>query len=119
MEERPVPTLNQLATLEGAVSATRAAGDLLTDQIHAESDSELAARLRREHDRLDGLLSQLLHAQGSADDAAFADATAALRSQAETLKADRAAIEAIVKDAAAAASIARQVARALRFIAKL
>jgi hypothetical protein len=81
-------------------------------------------QLTHEFNNLDAFLSELLHAQNSADDAMFADACAALQAQADGLKADEEAIQTVVTDAATAASsldhrLHGYITQALGFIAKL
>ena len=78
-----------------------------------------AIKLTSEFHILDSYLSQLLHAQNSADDASFTNATAALKSQASGLQADEATIKTIVGDVQTAATIVSYITQALAFIAKL
>jgi negative regulator of replication initiation len=114
-----MPTLSKQTNIAGAIASIRVAENLLTQQIRAATDTLTAIKLTNEYHNLDSYLSQLLHAQNSADDASFADATAALQSQASGLEADQAAIRAIVGDVQTAASIVNYITQALTLIAKL
>ena len=114
-----MPTPDQQNSIASAVAAIRAAEDLLTAQIRVATDSLAAIKLTHEFNNLDTFLSQLLHAQNSADDAVFADACAALQAQADGLNADEEAIRRVVTDVATAASIIGYIAEAVGFIAKL
>ena len=114
-----MPTLNQQTAVAGAINAIRSAENLLTDQIQASNDTLIAIKLTHEYNNLDSFLSELLHAQNSADDATFANATDALKSRTEGLQADEAAIKAIINDLEIAAKVLGYITQALGFIAKL
>lgn len=114
-----MPNPDQQTNITAAISAIRSAEDALTTQIRATSDALVAIKLTHEFNNLDSYLSQLLHAQNAADDAAFTDATKALQTQATGLKAAEASIQAVVKDVATAATIVGYITQALAFIAKL
>jgi len=114
-----MPTADQQKNTAEAIAAIRAAENLLTQQIRAATDVLKAIKLTNEYNNLDSYLSQLLYAQNSADDASFANATAALKSQASGLQADEAMIKTIVGDVQTAATIVSYITQALAFIAKL
>jgi negative regulator of replication initiation len=114
-----MPTPSQQTNLTSAIDNIRAAEDLLKQQINAASDSLSAIKLTNEFNNLDSFLSELLHAQNSADDASFADATTALQSHAAGLQADEATIKKIVGGVTIAADIISYITQALAFIAKL
>ena len=114
-----MPTPGQKKNTADAIAAIRAAENLLTQQIRGTNEVLTAIKLTNEYNNLDSCLSQLLHVQNSADDASFANATSALRSQASGLQADEAAIKTIVGDVQTAATIINYITQALAFIAKL
>ena len=114
-----MPTLDQQKNTADAIAAIRTAENLLTQQIRGANDALTAIKLANEYNNLDSCLSQLLHAQNAADDTCFANATAALKSQASGLQADEATIKTIVGDVQTAASIISYITQALAFIAKL
>ena len=114
-----MPTLNQQTNTASAISAIRAAQALLKQQINAATDTLTAIKLTNEYSNLDSYLSQLLHAQNSADDASFTSAASALKSQASGLEADETKIKTIVGDVKTATEIVSYITKALTFIAKL
>lgn len=114
-----MPTPDQQKNTANAIATIRAAEDLLTQQIREATDILTATKLMNECNCLDSYLSQLLHAQNSADDASFAIATAALKSQADNLKIDQDTMKGIVGDIEIAANIVGNISKALVFIAKL
>jgi negative regulator of replication initiation len=116
---RTMPTLRQQTNVAGAITAIRVAQNLLTQQIRAATDVLKAIKLTNEYNNLNSYLSQLLHAQNSADDASFADATTALQSQTNGLEADEDAIKTIIGDVQTAATIVSYITQALTLIAKL
>ena len=114
-----MPTLNQQTNVASAIDAIRSAEALLTQQIREATDTLTAVKLTNEYNNLDSYLSQLLHAQNTADDAAFANATAALKSQTGGLQADENSIKDIVADVKTASTIIGYIVQVMGFIAKL
>ncbi len=114
-----MPTLTQQTNIANAIAAIRAAEELLTQQNRVATDVLTSIKLTNEYNNLDSYLSQLLHAQNSVDDVGFANATAALQSQAGGLQADEHAIKAIVGDFQKAASIISYITQAVTLIAEL
>lgn len=109
----------QRQTLLNAVSLLRAAEQLLVQAGRDTSDPTTLMKITNEYNQLDSYLSQLLHAQAIADDAAFASATAALKQQASTLQTEEDDIKKIVADVGTAAQIVGYIAQALSFVATL
>lgn len=114
-----MPTLTQQTNIASAIAAIRAAEEILTRQNRLATDVLTSIKLTHEYSNLDSYLSQLLHAQNSADDVGFANATAALQSQVSGLQADENAIKAIVGDFQTAASIIDYISQAVTLITKL
>jgi negative regulator of replication initiation len=114
-----MPTPSQQINLASAIDNIRAAENIFKQQINAANDSLTAIKLSNEFNNLDSFLSELLHAQNSADDASFTNATTALKSHASGLQADEATIKGIVDDVNIAANIISYITQALAFIAKL
>ena len=114
-----MPTLAAQTSVANAITAIRNAENLLTKQIRAATDVLTAIKLTNEYNNLDSFLSQLLQAQNAADDANFADATAAIQSHVSGLQADEAAIKTIIADVQTAGKVISYITEALGFIAKL
>jgi ABC-type phosphate transport system auxiliary subunit len=114
-----MPTSDQQSNVSSAIAAVRNAQALLTQQIRNTGDTLTAIKLSNEYDNLDSYLSQLLHAQNSADDASFTSATSILKTQATGLQTDATSIKAIVADVQTAASIVSYITQALAFIVRL
>jgi hypothetical protein len=114
-----MPTLSQQTAINAAVDAIRNAEDLLTAQVRSSTDALTAIKLTNEYNNLDSYLSELLHAQNAADDATFANATAALQSRLSGLEADEKAIETIIADVVIAGKVIGFIADAVKLIAKL
>ena len=114
-----MPTSSQQTNISDAITSIRSAENILTQQIRVEEDTLTAIKLTNEFTNLESILSQLLHAQNSADDASFAAATASLKTGADVLQADEAIIKKIIGDVATAAKLIGYITQALTFIAKL
>ena len=114
-----MPTLSQQTAVSQAIDAIRNAESLLTEQIQSADETLTAIKLTHEYNNLDSYLSELLHAQNSADDVTFTNATQALQARADGLKADENTIKTIVADVATAGKIVGYITQALGFITKL
>jgi negative regulator of replication initiation len=114
-----MPTPSEQTALNAAIDAIRSAEGVLTDQIRGSTDALTAIKLTNEYNNLDSYLSEILHAQNAADDASFANATAALQSRLSGLEADEKAIKALISDVTTAGKVIGYIADALKWIAKL
>jgi hypothetical protein len=102
-----------------AVTPIRSAEQLLVESSRATSDPAKLTKISLEYNHLDSFLTQLLHTQAIADDAAFTAATAALKQQATALQTKEEDIKKIVDDVHTATQIVGYMAQVLAFVEKL
>ena len=114
-----MPTPEQTTNISGAITAICNAQNLLHQQICVATDVLTAIKLTNEYNNLNSSLSQLLHAQNSADDASFTSVTATIKSSTSCLKTDEATMKSITTDVTTATTIVSYITQALAFIAKL
>lgn len=114
---RQTPTQQQ--NISGAVQAIRSAENVLTAQINSATDTLTAIKLTNAYNHLDSCLSQLLHAQNVTDDATFASAMAAIKSQESGLQSDERALKDLISDVDTAAKVVGYIGQALSFIGRI
>ncbi len=114
-----MPTDAQKQALLDAVAQIRSAEQVLIQSSRASADPATLMKINTEYSQLDSFLSQMLHAQATADDDDFDALATALQQQVATLQAEEAQMQAIVGDVGKAAQICGYVAEALVYVAKL
>jgi hypothetical protein len=114
-----MPTDTQKQALLDAVGQIRSAEQVLIQACRASADPATLTKINTEYSQLDSFLSQMLHAQATADDDDFEAVVTALQQQVATLQVQENQMQAIVGDVAKAAQIAGYIAQALTYVAKL
>lgn len=105
--------------LYDAVTALRAAEQLLLDASRSMTDPAQLIQLNLEYTHLDSYLSQILHTLAITDETDFARSSAALKTQSTTLAADIQQIQKVIKDAATADKVIGLITQATAAVAKL
>lgn len=112
-------TQEQTTAVSKAIDAIRQAAILLTDQIADACETSVVVKLTREYENLDRCLSLLLQLQNATDDKDYEQATTHIKSSADGLQAQAAAIQAIVHDEQTAGKVIAYITEAAAMVAEL
>lgn len=114
-----MPTANQKSDTLQAIEQIRQAQALINAQLELCADTEGLIELNRQLQMVDGLISELIHAQNAANDELFTKATSSLKQQVTDLKADAEKTKTCIDTIENVAKYVGYITQAFKFIARL